>query len=365
MDLPPLEATPLVSVLTACHNGADHLHRSLGSVAAQTYPSIEHVVIDDGSSDGTAAALRAAEADHRLLRWQSIPHGGQTSAMNAAAAMARGSVWLFLDADDEYTTDKVQRCVEAFRERPRAGILTHRAAEVDAEGEWLSVFPPFTDVADGWLGERALEAGGEIGGLSATSAFGLRAEVGAELFPLPQNGSLAYTDVTLHALAPLISEVVGMDDVLTLYQWHGDNFTFAEALSVERIEQHLEVHASAAALQREFLEERNPTAAERLRPFDESRWGAEQRYLLARLRGDGDAARAAHEVMRRSGSFADQPAVRRLVWQLAPKLPDRVYLKLMEELMTPGGLRRVANSARRLSGAVSSRLGRRPARAPR
>ena len=59
---------PLVSIVTPVLNGASSIHLSLASVAAQTYPEIEHIVIDGGSTDGTAR--------HRRLLLRRAPHAG-------------------------------------------------------------------------------------------------------------------------------------------------------------------------------------------------------------------------------------------------------------------------------------------------
>lgn len=358
IELPQLPDDPLVSVLTASHNGADHLRAAVDTVLGQTHRRVEHVIIDDGSRDGTRDLLVELAAEHPTLTWASIEHGGQTEAMNAAFARSNGEVVLFLDADDQWVPTKVQRCLEAFRERPRAGIVTHKIAEVTPDGTEISVFPPLSPVADGWLGEQALVSGGEITGMSATSAMGLRREVAQLLFPFRTVGDMAYFDVLVHGLAPLLSEVVGIDEPLTRYLWHGSNVTFDDGLSPDRIERMLRLHGRVWELQHELLSERDAAAAARLRPFEESRYAAENRYMLARLRGDHDGARAAHETLRRSAHFDEQHPLRRAVWLAAPRVPDRLYVRFMTSVMTPGGLRRHVASARRWGESVSSLFSR-------
>lgn len=91
-------ATPLVSVITVCRNAAPTLEACLGSVAEQTWPAIEHIVIDGASTDGTPAILERWRS--RLAVLVSEPDAGLYDAMNKGVALARGAFVLFLNADD-------------------------------------------------------------------------------------------------------------------------------------------------------------------------------------------------------------------------------------------------------------------------
>lgn len=100
---------PLVSVVTVVHNGARALERCLESVAAQTHPAVEHLVVDGGSTDGTADLLGAW--DDRIAWWVSEPDRGIYDAMNKGIAAARGEWLYFLGADDVLAApDTIERC---------------------------------------------------------------------------------------------------------------------------------------------------------------------------------------------------------------------------------------------------------------
>lgn len=79
---------PLVSVVTIVRNGRDLLPGTVRSVLAQTYPNIEYVVVDGGSTDGTVDVLR--RFDDRIDRWISEPDRGTSDAANKAISLARG-----------------------------------------------------------------------------------------------------------------------------------------------------------------------------------------------------------------------------------------------------------------------------------
>ena len=86
----------LVTVVTPCLNPGARLTRCLDSVAAQSYPDVEHVVVDGGSTDGTVELL-----EQRGVRFVSEPDRGQTDALEKGFAMARGELLSWLNADDE------------------------------------------------------------------------------------------------------------------------------------------------------------------------------------------------------------------------------------------------------------------------
>lgn len=100
---------PLVSIVTPTLNPGLRLERCLASVETQTYPHIEHLVIDGGSTDGTLKVLRS-----RGVRWISEPDDGQASAINKGWRLAGGEILGWLNADDELVPDAVESIVRAF-----------------------------------------------------------------------------------------------------------------------------------------------------------------------------------------------------------------------------------------------------------
>jgi glycosyltransferase involved in cell wall biosynthesis len=104
------EAT--VSVVLAVYNGERFLAEALRSVLAQTVPPEEVVVIDDGSTDGTAAVARGFSA----VRYARQDNGGQGRALDHGVSLCRGRLVGFLDADDLWTPDKLAWQVAALRE---------------------------------------------------------------------------------------------------------------------------------------------------------------------------------------------------------------------------------------------------------
>lgn len=132
-----MSARPLVSIVTPCLNPGERLVRCLDSVAAQTYPHIEHLVVDGGSTDDTVEILR-----ERGVAFVSEPDLGQSHAINKGFARARGE-WLgWLNADDALTPRAVEFAAAAIEVTPGVGWV-YGDCEVRRDGErYLLARPP-------------------------------------------------------------------------------------------------------------------------------------------------------------------------------------------------------------------------------
>lgn len=125
-----VQAAPLVSVVTPCLDPGARLARCLESIAAQTHPRVEHVVVDGGSQDGTVELLRTAAG----VRWVSEPDDGQTAALNKGFRLATGELLTWLNADDVLLPDALARVVHALARAPGAGLAYGNCRVVDREG---------------------------------------------------------------------------------------------------------------------------------------------------------------------------------------------------------------------------------------
>ena len=112
----------LVSIIIPAHNAERYLGATLDSVLAQTYPDWEAIVIDDGSTDSTARITREyAERDSRI-RYEFQHNQGAAAARNRGMAMARGAYIAFLDADDLFLSEKLERQISFLRDHPDCDV---------------------------------------------------------------------------------------------------------------------------------------------------------------------------------------------------------------------------------------------------
>ena len=105
-----------VSVIVPVYNGQNYIAEALASIAAQTHPPHQVLVVNDGSTDGTAELLRGYEVLH-------TPRVGPAAARNRGLANAIGDLVAFLDADDLWCSGHLERAVACLRQQPETVIV--------------------------------------------------------------------------------------------------------------------------------------------------------------------------------------------------------------------------------------------------
>jgi len=110
----------LVSVIMPCYNGERYLAESIESALGQTHPLVELIVVDDGSTDGSRAV---AERYGDRIQWTQRDHSGIAGARNHGIEQARGEYLAFLDSDDLWSADKLERQVSALEADPSLGMV--------------------------------------------------------------------------------------------------------------------------------------------------------------------------------------------------------------------------------------------------
>lgn len=114
---------PLVSVIIPTFNSGRYLADAVRSVFAQTYPAVECVVIDDGSTDETDDILNELLRLHPCLKTARKANGGLSSARNMGLGLCSGDLVSFLDADDVLLPDKIERQVAFLNAHPDIGFV--------------------------------------------------------------------------------------------------------------------------------------------------------------------------------------------------------------------------------------------------
>ncbi len=127
-----MDARPLVTVVTPSYNYGRFVGACLASVRAQTWPRLEHLVLDARSTDDTPRVLRAFEGTYPLTVW-SEPDAGQADALNKGFARAKGEVLCWLNADDLWLHERVVEEAVALLQAG-ADVVTAGGVVVDAEG---------------------------------------------------------------------------------------------------------------------------------------------------------------------------------------------------------------------------------------
>ncbi|MBK6626062.1 MAG: glycosyltransferase family 2 protein [Flavobacteriales bacterium] len=139
--------TPLVSIVMPAYNTERYIEAAVRSVLAQTLTDWELIIVDDGSTDGTASVIDAFD-DPRIIALHK-PNGGIGSARNKALEVASGTYLCFLDADDVMPRRSLEARVAEFLKDPGLGMVDGRVRVMDAtlESERRVFMPQRTDDA--------------------------------------------------------------------------------------------------------------------------------------------------------------------------------------------------------------------------
>jgi glycosyltransferase involved in cell wall biosynthesis len=132
------EMPTFVSIIMPVYNGEAYLQAAIESVLAQSYPHWELVVVDDGSTDGTARIVRSFE-DERI-RYSRQENRGQAAALNRGLELARGDAITTLDADDCLTVDSIRARAEFLDANPAYGVVYADGVYCNADGVELLTF---------------------------------------------------------------------------------------------------------------------------------------------------------------------------------------------------------------------------------
>jgi glycosyltransferase involved in cell wall biosynthesis len=137
---------PLISVVIPAYNAQKTIVETISSVLQQTVSNFEIIVINDGSTDNTVSVLSTI-LDPRLKVF-SYQNGGLSVARNRGIANATGEFISFLDADDLWTTDKLELQVAALKRNPDAGVVYSWTQFIDENNKLLFLQPPVYSEGD-------------------------------------------------------------------------------------------------------------------------------------------------------------------------------------------------------------------------
>jgi len=133
---------PLVSIITAVLNGVKYLEPCIESVLNQSYPHIEHIFIDGGSTDATLDVLSRYSTKYPdRVRFISEPDEGRDEAANKGVQIAKGEIFEFLGSDDMLEPDAIQTVVEFFRSNPDAYFVFGDCNYINEKGEVIKKVP--------------------------------------------------------------------------------------------------------------------------------------------------------------------------------------------------------------------------------
>src|SRR6266568_294741 len=234
---------PYFSVLIDAYNYGQYVEEAVTSVLAQDCPAGEReiLVVDDGSTDDTAARLRKFG---NAIRYLYKSNGGQASAFNHGFENARGEVVALLDADDVWLPNKLTRLREVFEENPAAEMAYHRlywwdgTNETEADRYFISVSGRVPESRSALLQYP----------MASTSCLAFRRTALEKLLPVPET-LRSQADAFLTALVIFVAPIVAVEDYLGKYRLHATNLfqTAAAKPSREQVQHRMAMRATLLA----------------------------------------------------------------------------------------------------------------------
>lgn len=135
-----MESQPLISVIMPCYNMASYVSDSIKSVIAQTYPHWELLIVDDASSDETVNIIKSyAQADFRIKFAIKKQNSGISDTRNQCIQMAQGQFLAFLDADDIWHPEKLEKQL-SFMLAKNIGFTYSTYDWIDEDGKIMNKF---------------------------------------------------------------------------------------------------------------------------------------------------------------------------------------------------------------------------------
>ncbi len=129
---------PLVSIITPSFNQDKFIEKTILSVLNQTYPNIEYIVMDGGSTDKSVEIIKKYE--DKIAYWQSKQDKGQTDAINQGFSKAHGQIFAWINSDDTLEPNAVSEAVDFLSSNPDIGMVYGDCNFIDANEKVIGKF---------------------------------------------------------------------------------------------------------------------------------------------------------------------------------------------------------------------------------
>ncbi len=211
-----MSETPLVSVIIPTYNRPALLKQTLASVAYQTYENIEIIVVDDGTPGDENRLLCEAMNNVNYIKIENS--GGAARPRNEGKRRSKGSLVAFLDDDDIWLPDKVEKQVRILKENPDFGLVHGYCKIIDLEGNETGRIIGKTGDINAKHGDVALKMIGNWTLMMPTPL--LRRELVEEVGDFNESMPQAGEDVEYWLRCALVTKFYYLDECLAMYRYY-------------------------------------------------------------------------------------------------------------------------------------------------
>jgi glycosyltransferase involved in cell wall biosynthesis len=287
------------------YNYGRFVREAVDSALAQSYPRVEVIVVDDGSSDDSVDMLTSYGARILLVAQRNQGQGG---AFNAGFAASHGEIICLLDADDFMQSNRVEEIVQSAKENPKAGTFVHPVRTVNESGAPIGA-PNQDRFPSGDISDSMNRAGG-YWPCPPTSGLAFRRDVFQKFIPIPTSDWRICADAYLVGLAPYLAPVSFVPLALSAYRLHGRNYWASRSGEATPSRSDLEARAQSFAARHENITRQAKVAGIQVRSQISDNYAYQ--FTLAEL-GSAKAFLGLFHIMVRQ-----QPFVRRIEALRAP-----------------------------------------------
>jgi GT2 family glycosyltransferase len=256
-----------ISAVVPCYNYETYLPAAIDSLLEGTRRPDEIIVVDDGSTDGSAEVARRYPEVTLITK----PNGGMASAMNAGFAAANGDVVVILDADDTAGPGRLEWIEQAFAD-PAVCLAWHPLYIQGGRRKPGRFLLPHTPLSRGDVGPSIAEHG--LTSFAITSGMAIRTSALEQVGPIPEEAFRKSSEGYLVRTLPFVGRIAANDEPLGVYRAHTNSQirflpTHDAAGIAAKLREHLDISdAEQALLARSATLAGYPVTVPRLRAVD-------------------------------------------------------------------------------------------------
>lgn len=210
----------LVSVIIPTYNAAPYIRQTVQSVLDQTYRDIELVIMNDGSKDNSEEIILQMQKEDSRIRYQYKPNSGVSDTRNKGIALAKGDYLAFLDADDVWKLDNLEKKIKALQQSGKKWVFSD-LEYIDENNKVMEIpkknFKPYNIIDNLLLWEGDVVPG------PCSNIVMTRELMGDDVRFDVKLSSPADRDICLQLAAK--GEPVYIDEKLWLYRQHSQSMT--------------------------------------------------------------------------------------------------------------------------------------------
>jgi len=228
-----------VTIIITNYNYGKFLYEALDSLRAQSYPGMQIILVDDGSTDNSVELINMHKYNEFISKLVKKQNKGQLSCFNAALPYIEGDIVFFLDADDVYSSDYIEKALGFYKQNPKCDFLFCDRVFIDENGKKINknntkrIFPlkcefGYTPIAaymtNQWIG-------------AATSCISMKTSLLKKILPIPYESEwiTRADDCLVWGASLKLGYKCFLNEPLVQYRIHGNNYHHGKSIDIDRL----------------------------------------------------------------------------------------------------------------------------------